>query len=525
MHRLRTGIFAVILLLAGTSAAWAGAKEAMESLLMPGELSRVHARYEQTCDKCHENFKKQSQNRRCLDCHKEIRADLDDKAGWHGKVSGVRDRECRSCHTEHKGRGRDIAAFSEDTFDHEATDFPLKGRHGVTACVQCHRAEDKYRDAKSACIACHRDEDVHKGRLGEKCRNCHIEELWKYSRFDHDKTDFKLRDSHREVICADCHPNERFANTPGECYFCHELDDKHRGINGRKCDSCHKAAAWATAKFDHDKDTRFKLEHMHSRLVCEDCHKKNIFKEKLGVACYGCHKLSDKHQGRYGRDCSICHNTRSWTEQSFDHNEDTKFWLRGKHGEIYCEDCHKGMVFKEDLGTSCVDCHKQDDVHRGQEGKECEKCHDERGWPTKVVFDHAISRFPLFGTHVFVPCEECHVDTAYKDAKIDCLNCHKGDDEDSHKERMGQKCERCHQSYDWLAWSFDHNEESDFDLDGAHEGIDCHSCHQEKVKDDKFELAGDCYSCHRKDDVHDGNLGTRCERCHITSTFKKQRLR
>lgn len=524
MRRLASFFLLLLSLLHGPQA-WAGAKEAMESLLMPGELSRAHSRYEKTCDKCHEKFKKASQNKRCLDCHKEIRSDLDNKKGWHGRVTEVQTRECRSCHAEHKGRDRDIAAFSEDTFDHKLTDYPLKGGHQIIACVDCHKPEDKYRDAGSLCLSCHRNEDVHKERLGKKCGNCHAETRWKHSRYDHDKTKFKLKDGHKDVSCADCHPNERYSNTPKDCYFCHELDDRHRGKNSRKCDTCHKESSWSKIKFDHDKDTRFKLENMHARLVCGDCHQKNVFTEKLGVVCHTCHKLSDKHQGRYGRDCKICHSTRSWAEHGFDHNEDTKFRLRGGHTGIYCEDCHKGKVFGEKLGTRCVDCHKQDDVHRGQEGSECENCHDERGWPKKVVFDHAISRFPLFGTHLFVPCEECHVDTAYKDAKIDCLTCHRRDDEDSHKERMGQKCERCHQSYDWLAWRFDHNKETDFDLDGAHEGIDCHSCHQDKIKEDKFDVPGDCYSCHRKDDVHDGNLGTRCERCHITTSFKKQRLR
>lgn len=502
----------------------AGAKETMEGLLMPGELSKVHARYEKQCTKCHENFKKGSQNRLCLDCHKDLAKDIKKEAGFHGRIPNVEKRECKSCHTDHKGRERDIAAFSADTFDHKKTDFELKGRHVDISCISCHRLEDKYRDAGTQCLDCHRGEDVHKGRMGKKCSNCHVEITWRFSRYDHSKTKFKLKDKHKDVPCADCHPNERYLKTPKDCYFCHELDDKHKERYGRKCDTCHGEKTWARIKFDHDKDTRFKLKNMHKKLICEDCHKKNVFKENLGVACYSCHKLSDKHQGRYGKNCSICHTTASWVEHRFDHNEDTAFKLRGKHKKIYCEDCHKGMVFKEDLGRHCYACHRQDDVHKGQEGKQCAKCHDERGWPTKVVFDHDISRFPLHGTHVIISCEECHVVTSYKDAKIDCLSCHKVDDDESHKMRLGSRCEDCHQAYDWLAWEYDHDKETDFKLDGAHEGIDCHSCHDKEVVDNEFDTPMDCYSCHKKDDAHDGNLGSKCERCHITSTFKRQKL-
>ena len=39
-----------------------------------------------------------------------------------------------------------------------------------------------------------------------------------------------------------------------------------------------------------------------------------------------------------------------------------------------------------------------------------------------------------------------------------------------------------------------------------------------------MKLAGDCASCHRKDDVHLGQYGTQCQRCHTTLTFKGARI-
>ena len=50
-----------------------------------------------------------------------------------------------------------------------------------------------------------------------------------------------------------------------------------------------------------------------------------------------------------------------------------------------------------------------DDVHKGQVGKKCERCHNQSGWTKEVFFDHDLARFPLIGIHAITPCEECHL--------------------------------------------------------------------------------------------------------------------
>ncbi len=501
---------------------FAGAKETVESLLKPGGLSKAHARYEKECDKCHENFKADRQNKLCLECHKGINENIVKKTGSHGRIKDIKERECRTCHAEHKGRDRNLSAFDHESFDHAHTDFVLKGWHLQVECAQCHKPNSKFSDAKKDCIACHRKDDRHKTRLGALCKNCHVEAAWKTARFDHDKTSFKLKERHKDVVCADCHPNERYANTPANCYFCHEMDDTHVGNHGKKCDACHVESGWFKVKFNHDKDTKFELKDVHGKLACKDCHGGNVYEKPLKADCYSCHEAGDKHKGQYGKDCQKCHTVQGWAPTRFEHNEDTDFQLRGDHKKIVCEDCHRGPLFEEKIGTACFSCHRFDDVHRSQEGKTCERCHDERGWETKVVFDHGISKFPLHGAHVLVTCEECHASNSYKDAEVKCVACHKKDD--IHKERLGAKCDLCHGPYDWLAWQFDHDLQADFPLDGKHEGIDCHACHKDRIKD-RIELSLMCHSCHKSDDVHNGSLGPQCDKCHVTSSFKKKKLK
>jgi hypothetical protein len=51
-----------------------------------------------------------------------------------------------------------------------------------------------------------------------------------------------------------------------------------------------------------------------------------------------------------------------------------------------------------------------------------------------------------------------------------------------------------------------------FPLRAAHAKVKCDTCHTGDLYRDK--LATTCISCHRKDDRHNGGLGTRCEQCH-----------
>ena len=74
----------------------------LEKLLMPGELSRAHVKEEATCDKCHDNSDKSRQRQLCLDCHKDVAADVAAKAGFHGRAAAQ--AQCNACHSEHKGR-------------------------------------------------------------------------------------------------------------------------------------------------------------------------------------------------------------------------------------------------------------------------------------------------------------------------------------------------------------------------------------------------------------------------------------
>lgn len=559
------------------SPAWSST---LETALMPGNVIKGHAKYEEQCERCHEPFNKAAQTQLCQSCHKKVATDIKQKRGFHGRTRKL--GECRACHTEHKGRTARIAKFDQHLFDHSRTDFALNGEHSKVKCANCHLPRVKYRHAPLACNACHKKDDKHRGTLGPNCANCHTEEKWKKIKFNHSKTRFPLIGKHQTVACDDCHKIQRFKGTPRDCYSCHKKDDYHNGVFGKKCKGCHTIDGWKVVTFNHNKHTKYPLRGRHATTKCESCHKRPVAKTKTPTTCYACHRGDDKHKGEFGKKCHTCHTAKNWKHQIFDHARHTKFPLRGKHrkanckkchtGHLYkqtlqstclachkkddkhkgrfgkkcqachlekswkiilfkhdrdtkypllgkhrkvkCESCHKGNLYKTKLKSTCYACHKKDDKHKGQEGRKCGKCHNERSWK-KVMFDHGLARFPLLGKHRDVECKKCHKTQAFKDAPLECYACHKKDD--VHKLNLSSNCHLCHDPRNWKYWDFDHDTRTKFMLDGAHKMVECGACHTQPLK--RGEMRQSCYSCHRKDDIHDGQFSLQCDRCHFTTTW------
>ncbi|MGA8005181.1 MAG: cytochrome C [Burkholderiales bacterium] len=527
-RRAFTLLFAALAVWAAPTPALA---QTLEGVLMPGQVIEGHAKWENDCRKCHVPFDKSAQEGLCKDCHRKIAADIRDHTRYHGRLSKT---NCRSCHTDHKGRKADITRLDPNTFDHDETSYPLKGGHRKVAlkCAACHKAGAKYRDAPLVCNACHKKNDVHKTALGPKCEQCHEVDSWKKTSFDHDKTRFRLELGHRGVECNKCHVDQRFKDTPLACASCHKKDDDakgHKGRFGTKCDTCHTVSKWNDVKFDHDRDTRFVLRGKHERTKCDACHTTPLYTTKTPGACVACHKKDDDlkgHRGSLGDKCGSCHNESNWREAKFDHDK-TDFPLTGKHTKARCESCHTAGVTagagkaREKLPTQCVACHRQDDRKKGHKGKfgdKCETCHSAKNWKD-IAFDHdRDTKYPLRGKHAKATCASCHTGSLYRDKlATDCYACHRSDDDrKGHKGKLGTRCEACHTADGWKVKTFDHNR-SRFPLTGSHVRVECGKCHSGLAFKD---APTDCDGCHRKDDVHKRRLGADCGTCHNTRIWQ-----
>lgn len=477
------------------------------------ELKGSHLAEKVKCEGCHKaGAKFRDAPSLCHTCHKK-----DDEKAHKGKLG----TDCAKCHSEKD--------WKTTTFDHNKTDFKLLGKHIEVKCLKCH-IDNKYKGVPKTCVGCHKKEDdkAHKGKLGPECEKCHGEKDWKTTKFDHDKTNFKLLGKHDEVKCDKCHIDKKYKDTPKLCNACHKKDDDkiHKGKFGPKCETCHTEKDWKEILFDHEKSTKFPLLGKHrAPLKCVSCHKGDLYKDKLLMTCVSCHKKDDDkaHKGNFGPKCESCHTEKDWKEVLFDHDKKTKFPLLGKHrAPLKCSSCHKGDLYKDKLAMDCFSCHEKDDRHKTQEGKKCETCHLEDSW-IKTKFDHQrMSKYPLLGRHALVTCKKCHAAPTFKDASKECIGCH--DKDDTHKRKLGTECQTCHSTRSWQAWDFDHNK-TNFRLDGAHKKVaaKCYDCHKKPMVK-KVLLPAACGTCHDRDDVHNGNFGERCDRCHDGDTWKQVKM-
>ncbi len=491
-----------------------------KTMLMPGEVIEGHLEYENSCGKCHAVFEKKSQNQLCLDCHKEIRKDFAIEHGFHGR-SIDRNLGCKTCHTEHIGRDAKIMNLDTSNFNHDLTDFSLEDGHLSVSCQSCHKADAKYREAPGECVDCHRENDRHNGNLGTACHDCHSAMAWDKAEFDHSSTKFNLTGKHEEVQCRACHPGENYEKTPEECFACHVLNDVHAGNMGNQCGSCHEETGWSETSFDHNTDTDFRLEGKHTELFCENCHQPPASEKKLQTQCHACHRGDDEHKGKYGNKCETCHQEESWSRLIFDHQRDTEFPLHGSHKELACENCHRGSIKEAKIGKQCFQCHVDDDVHLGQQGKSCNDCHAEVGWLEQVLFNHDLTKFPLTGIHAITSCDSCHTSREFQNAGNRCTDCHSQDD--AHKQGLGANCGDCHSPNGWQWWVFDHDRQTKFTLEGAHSDLSCSECHHRPVSK-KIKRSQNCISCHLADDIHSRKFGRDCGRCHTANSFKELRL-
>lgn len=317
-----------------------------------------HAELSGNCSACHAPpWSRETMASRCLDCHEDIRRQIDSDRSLHGKMSNG--TNCRECHTEHKGAHASITDMAK--FDHDYAAFALTGKHEAVDCKSCH-TNNVRKGTPQDCASCHIEPDVHKGRLGTACASCHTTATWQNSKialknFDHNLTAFKLTGKHTAVDCKSCHVNEVFKGTPQTCVGCHAEPTVHKGRFGAGCAKCHSTDTWKVApaqlagQFDHNL-TAFKLTGKHTTVDCKKCHVNEVFKG-TAQTCVGCHAEPVTHKGRFGTACAQCHSTSTWQGATFQH---TMFSINHGRRNNTCATCHTDATNYKTY--TCYNCHE-----------------------------------------------------------------------------------------------------------------------------------------------------------------------
>jgi len=405
----------------------------------------------------------------CQDCHKKDFISDPEILKLKNTYLGL-SQECLNCHADYHQETlsnncidcHDYDAFKPALgFDHNNTDYKLKGKHFDLDCVECHAKEIRNGQNYQAffgiefdqCTDCH--EDVHRNKFGQNCTECHTEnsflEIKKLNSFNHDLTDYPLKGLHQAVDCKVCHTRNLTDALPYQnCTDCHDDDHNNELDNENKdpdCAACHTVNGFtpSTYSFNEHEQSKFPLNGAHQATPCFSCHlEKDDWKfREIGLDCIDCHEdihkefLAEKFYPE--QDCKACHIENQWKKIDFDHNR-TEFELKGEHIEQKCGACHfptnengiRTQNFNSFSGN-CIDCHS--DIHYQQFEKkgltDCTACHGFDKW-TIADFDHSKTLYPIDGEHEKVNCKQCHLEISnekgtyinYKIKEFKCADCH-----------------------------------------------------------------------------------------------------
>jgi hypothetical protein len=282
---------------------------------------------------------------RCDRCHRDSHAGLATLAG--------RPADCVACHS--------VQGWKPSTYSvsaHQASAYPLEGRHALVPCAKCHpqgpdslaarlgAARVLLRPARGGCLDCHTD--PHRGRFeaggarakAGSCRTCHTMNGYRPTLVDaaaHARLGYPLAGAHRAVPCQSCHTELKvapatavgaipaaargwaasgrdslrtllLAGTATACADCHQSPhgDQFKGRRARRkdgpagdaCDACHGIDSFKPAdRFNHEKDSAFRLAGAHAKVRCEGCHKSSrdaqgksfVVYKPTPVRCEDCH--------------------------------------------------------------------------------------------------------------------------------------------------------------------------------------------------------------------------------------------
>jgi len=454
---------------------------------------------------------------------------------------------CENCHTA--ASWRPIRAVPE--FDHNKTNYPLRGMHEKVKCVECH-IKPVFTNVGKACADCHAD--IHRRLMGSDCAQCHTVQGWNIAvqQVKDHQNRFPLLGAHAAVQCDECHKQLAagiFYGLATQCDSCH-LKDWQSTTNpphtsagpafaSANCQGCHNFDSWLGARFDHS-TTGFPLTAGHANVPCASCHINNNYNIQIAPTdCgnSGCHlstwqQTNNPPHSKAGpsfaaANCAQCHNTTAWTNVTFDHTS-TGFPLTNGHANVPCASCHINSnyaltIAPNDCGNT--GCHlttwlQTNNPTHSTAGTafaaaNCSTCHDTITW-TDSNFNHSVTSFTLTGAHATTACALCHTNNNYNltGANTDCYGCHTTDWNST--QAFGgavpnhvaasfptSLCSTCHDTTAWVDGRFDHGT-TGWALTGAHQMppaagskiVGCTDCHV----NNNYSLTSAntaCYGCHQ----------------------------
>jgi len=212
------------------------------------QLTGAHTVPPRLCTDCHVNNNYSLNSTLCYSCHQKDYTGTTNPA--HAAAGFP--TTCEVCH--------DTTVWTDSTFNHNNTAFPLTGSHTVPPrqCTECH-VNGNYTTLPTTCVGCHQTDYNNTTDPGHKsqpqffpttCQNCHNTTAWTGATFNHTQyTRFPVNHGNANGVCSTCHTNSNDYSV-FQCTGCHGGNNannfRHPNVNGYvynsiNCYQCHSS--------------------------------------------------------------------------------------------------------------------------------------------------------------------------------------------------------------------------------------------------------------------------------------------
>jgi hypothetical protein len=215
-------------------------------------LTGAHTVPPRACTDCHKGSNPYGLNSTaCVTCHL---ADYNSTTNPNHVTAGF-PQQCDLCH--------DTTVWTDSTFNHNNTAFPLTGSHTVPprVCTDCH-VNGNYTTLPTTCIGCHQTDYNNTTNPSHStpqnsaffptasCSTCHTTTAWTNATFNHTQyTQFSTSHGNAGGVCATCHTNTSDYSV-FQCTGCHGGNNSanfhHENVpgyvyNSVNCYQCHQS--------------------------------------------------------------------------------------------------------------------------------------------------------------------------------------------------------------------------------------------------------------------------------------------
>jgi hypothetical protein len=212
------------------------------------QLTGAHTVPPRLCTDCHVNNNYSLNSTLCYSCHQKDYTGTTNPA----HASAGFPTTCEVCH--------DTTVWTDSTFNHNNTAFPLSGSHTVPPrqCTDCH-VNGNYTTLPTTCVGCHQTDYNNTTDPGHSaqpqffpttCQTCHNTTAWTGATFNHTQyTRFPVTHGNANSVCSTCHTSANDYSV-FQCTGCHGGNNSknfsHPNVNGYvynsiNCYQCHSS--------------------------------------------------------------------------------------------------------------------------------------------------------------------------------------------------------------------------------------------------------------------------------------------